>query len=986
MKEHKMISRSENSSRDSQESCYANDKISLPLTRCNSVDSSANLMLNIHKTATVKYNALPAIKVTKTIRIQVDNNGHDDEGNNGITNTVFQENGCIAANMSAIKTIDQTKDAVNKRRHSEYVVSLSSAHNNDKLINLNCHHQSSPRPVSFVQTKLTKSGYVTSLQIPDRVNNSSNTKSATTTAAGSAEKSDKNLLWLKSSNSPNNLCNGGISGNHMLAPKVPNNSSPNGHKKGPVSLSHLPQRPPVDIEFCDISYSVSEGRRRGFKTILKSVSGKFRNGELTAIMGPSGAGKSTLMNILAGYKTAQLSGSVLINGKERNLRRFRKLSCYIMQDDVLIANLSVHEAMMVSANLKLGKNMDLAAKRVVVDEILETIGLIESSSTKTCNLSGGQRKRLSIALELVNNPPVMFFDEPTSGLDSSTCFQLISLLKSLARGGRTIVCTIHQPSARLFEKFDHLYMLAEGQCMYEGHVRGLVPFLASLGYDCPSYHNPADYVLEVASGEYGHCVPKLVQAVKSGMCKIYSQKNYGLNLAKDINNDIIKGNGSNTNNTNTIATNENSTYTTITIEDEKHKLGEPTTMSDFEMNTISNNEASESGGVGDGGGGGGGGGGSDSVLKPPKLETQQSQQSECTVINMQRIGDNGLDDSYSYSSRDGHSANALNTNTGLSGASNSNVGGVNNSAAAGTGGCTTSLLDSHESVITLPNKSGFPTSGWTQFWILLKRSFVTIMRDGMLTHMRLASHIIVGAIIGMIYYDVGNEASKVMSNAGCIFFTTLFTMFTAMMPTILTFPTEMSVFVREHLNYWYSLKAFYFAKTMADLPFQIIFSSVYCLVVYYLTSQPMELHRVTMFVVICVLTSLVAQSLGLLIGAGMNIETGVFLGPVTTIPTILFSGFFVNFDTIPGYLQWVTYVSYVRYGFEGAMVSIYGMDRAKLQCNAMYCHFRSPKKFLEEMSMDQAEYWIDAVALIGTFIGLRIIAYFVLRWKLHMIR
>ncbi|XP_011183897.2 ATP-binding cassette sub-family G member 4 isoform X2 [Zeugodacus cucurbitae] len=753
-----------------------------------------------------------------------------------------------------------------------------------------------------------------------------------------------------SHNSQNNLCNGGIpSQNHILAPKIQNNCSPNGPKKGTVTLSHLPQRPPVDIEFSEISYSVSEGRRRGLKTILRSVSGKFRNGELTAIMGPSGAGKSTLMNILAGYKTSQLSGSVMINGKERNLRRFRKLSCYIMQDDILIANLSVHEAMMISANLKLGKDMNLAAKRVVVDEILETIGLRDSSNTKTCNLSGGQRKRLSIALELVNNPPVMFFDEPTSGLDSSTCFQLISLLKSLARGGRTIVCTIHQPSARLFEKFDHLYMLAEGQCMYEGRVRGLVPFLSSLGYNCPSYHNPADYVLEVASGEYGESVQKLVAAVKNGECKKFSQKDYGLTDVRGIANDIVKGD-SDCNNSNSTSSANNTTLTattTLTLEDEKCKMDELST-SLLHAN----------------------------ALTKPILETQQSQLSDCTVINLNipnSTTDNGnsnsgLPYSCSFSSKGGQVA--------LTGA-------AEKAAAAG---CTTSLLDSHESVITLPNSSGFPTSGWTQFWILLKRSFVTIMRDRMLTHMRLASHVIVGAIIGMIYYDVGNEASKVMSNAGCIFFTTLFTMFTAMMPTILTFPTEMSVFVREHLNYWYSLKAFYFAKTMADLPFQIVFSSVYVIVVYYLTSQPMEWMRISMFVFICVLTSLVAQSLGLLIGAGMNIEAGVFLGPVTTIPTILFSGFFVNFDTIPGYLKWVTYVSYVRYGFEGAMVSIYGMDRAKLECHEMYCHFRSPKKFLEEMSMDNAEYWVDAVALLGTFVALRIVAYFVLRWKLHLIR
>lgn len=100
--------------------------------------------------------------------------------------------------------------------------------------------------------------------------------------------------------------------------------------------------------------------------------------------------------------------------------------------------------------------------------------------------------------------------------------------------------------------------------------------------------------------------------------------------------------------------------------------------------------------------------------------------------------------------------------------------------------CNTSLIESNECVGQLQIKIGFPTSGWLQFWILLKRSFLSIMRDKTLTHMRLVAHVLVGAIIGMIYYDIGCDASKVMSNAGCIFFTTMFTMFTAMMPTILT--------------------------------------------------------------------------------------------------------------------------------------------------------------------------------------------------------
>jgi len=194
------------------------------------------------------------------------------------------------------------------------------------------------------------------------------------------------------------------------------------------------------------------------------------------------------------------------------------------------------------------------------------------------------------------------------------------------------------------------------------------------------------------------------------------------------------------------------------------------------------------------------------------------------------------------------------------------------------------------------------------------------------------------------------------------------------------------VLVREHLNQWYSLKAYYLAKTLADIPFQIILPSVYMVIVYFMTGQPVDFERFSMLLVITIWISLAGQGFGLFFGAIFSIDVATFTAPIATIPFLLLSGFFVHFNHIPSYLSWLTYFSLLRYGFEGSVLSVYDNNRTRLACSDSYCHFRYPQKFLQYFGFAQSSYYLNVVGLLIMFLVIRVAGYFALRYKLRHVR
>lgn len=276
-----------------------------------------------------------------------------------------------------------------------------------------------------------------------------------------------------------------------------------------MSVLHIPQHERICIALNNVSFSV-KNKSGPPRVILNKINAVFQPGEVCAIMASSGGGKTTLLDFLANRihsSSGTLEGDVLVNGAPRKSSTFKHIAKYVPQEDLLVGTMTVHETLMFAAETTISQGVTHAKKTERVNRVIQELGLSVCRDTRIGTvfqkgISGGQKRRVSMGVELLSQPKVLLCDEPTSGLDSTSASRVVDILVNLAAAGTSVVCTIHQPSSDVFHRMHKLLLLSAGRVMYFGSTHGVVPYFSRIGKECPMYTNPADFLMDISVRDF----------------------------------------------------------------------------------------------------------------------------------------------------------------------------------------------------------------------------------------------------------------------------------------------------------------------------------------------------------------------------------------------------------------------------------------------------------------------------------------------------
>ncbi|KAL9128857.1 MAG: hypothetical protein Q9217_002546 [Psora testacea] len=671
----------------------------------------------------------------------------------------------------------------------------------------------------------------------------------------------------------------------------------------------MAEHKPASLQFENVSYQLNG------KQLLSGVQGIALPGQLMAIMGASGAGKTTFLDILARKnKRGSVDGSFYVNGERVNDNEYRSVIGFVDQDDTMLPTLTIHETIMTSALLRLPRDMNISLKEQRVYEVEKQLGilsikdqLIGSEEGHGRGISGGEKRRVSIACELVTSPSILFLDEPTSGLDAFNAFNVVECLVTLAKNyNRTVIFTIHQPRSNIVALFDHLVLLAKGKAVYSGSYASCQSYFNNIGYACPPGFNIADYLVDLT--------------MHAGTAHSPSDENGAAGY--DAGSEGLRTQSSSVRAIKSIASASNMSVDTSNYGSYNESIPKPKTKrrqslkqqqdrklytrkksagGDTPSTPKTDDEASDSNVTHRN---------SQDIIR---LSKQQGQVPPQIMDDPHQLPPpvyetNGLDDLVtSYES------------SAVASSVRDDIHAAVTSGATANGSIN---VPANHAVISGSMKSYRRVGYVSQFLILSQRTWRNLYRNPMLMLTHYAIAILLAVLSGFLFYGLTDDIKGFQNRLGLFFF--LLALFGFSTLTSLTvFSSERLLFVRERANGYYSPITYFAAKVVFDIvPLRLIPPIIMGAIVYPMSGLTPEWPAFFKCILILILFNLAAAAICLFIGIVFK-DAGVanLIGSLVMLFSLLFAGLLLNHDAIPKAALWLQTLSIFHYGFEALIVN-----------------------------------------------------------------
>ena len=658
----------------------------------------------------------------------------------------------------------------------------------------------------------------------------------------------------------------------------------------------LADHKPAALLFENVGYNLNG------KQILSGISGAVHPGELMAIMGASGAGKTTFLDILARKnKVGIMTGDFYLNGEKIRDEEFKSVIGFVDQDDTLLPTLTVHETILDSALLRLPKEMSRTSKEQKVEDVERQLGIYHIRNQKIGSeetgrgISGGEKRRVGIACELVTSPSILFLDEPTSGLDAFNAFNVVECLVNLVKNyNRTVVVTIHQPRSNIVALFDQLILLAQGRTVYSGPFENCQPYFDNVGYTCPPGFNIADYLIDLtmhASAARHNIDEDSSLFTRDGLHTSASSAIAVKSIPSINTSELERDIAGSPSNSSTRPRNKRRTSIRQRQERELFTRKKSSIPPDGTMSPKTDDEAPYDRRAG---------------LKAQwlKLTRQQGSVPPQILEDPDELpppanGSTGTNLDIlitAYAQSDVAAAIRDDIATSVSSANDAN-------GANGT--------QELNGFINAGKLKGFQKVGLLgQFRILSRRTWRNLYRNPMLMLTHYAIAIVLAVFLGFLFYGLTDDIKGFQNRLGLFLFVLSLFGFSSL--TILTvFAPERLLFTRERAKGYYSPPSYFAAKVIFDIiPLRLLPPIILGIIVYPMTGLIPAWPNFLKFVLFLVLFNLAAAAIFLFIGIVFR-NSGVanLIGVLVMLFSLLFSGFFLNKESIPGVAKWLQSVS-----------------------------------------------------------------------------